>query len=145
MAVWVGDAEAGAKAHLEMTLNSLSWASINVNQTGHMVRKYELVHTPVLVLAGLGKLKSGACGFAQEEVCHGLPVNITRLLGRRYFLMEKARDASIVGKHGCLALYAAISQTHHVQQGFLNLALAISVARAACGNSWRGRIQACYL
>ena len=111
MAVWVGGAEAGAKAHLEMTLNALTWASINVNETGDMVRKYEIMHNPSFVLAGHGKSMFGACGFVQEKVCHGLPVSITRLLGRRYFLMEKARDASIVGKHNQQALKADVSQT----------------------------------
>jgi len=67
-AVWVGQEEDGAAFHLQMSFSASQWASVTLHKNG-----------PEAIWA------------------EGLPPSISKLLGRRYFLMEKAREASIVG------------------------------------------------
>jgi len=69
-AVWVGPppGSSGTATHLQLTFNQLRWAAIAVDGDG-----------------------------CPTDVSEGLPPTVSRILGKRYFLMEKAKEAAIVG------------------------------------------------
>lgn len=82
--VWVGATDAPALLQLQLTYNSCPWAVLD-----------PALLPPIAATAPPADLSATAtaCGALRE----GLPLDISRALRRRYFLVQKARDARIVG------------------------------------------------
>jgi diphthamide biosynthesis protein 2 len=69
--VWIGSLEAPALRHLQLTYSSADWLTVDPFSTTNL--QYSI------------------------KIEHGLPLEVSKLLKRRYFLVEKARNANIVG------------------------------------------------
>ena len=82
---WVGAPDAPALLQLQLTYSACPWAVLD----------------PALLPAAAGGSAEGEAAAAAAAECsaltEGLPLEISRALRRRYFLVEKARDANIVG------------------------------------------------
>jgi diphthamide biosynthesis protein 2 len=80
----VGATDAPALLQLQLTYNSCPWAVLD-----------PALLPPIAATAPPADLSATAtaCGALRE----GLPLDISRALRRRYFLVQKARDARIVG------------------------------------------------
>ncbi|KAL4857493.1 Glycosyltransferase family protein 64 protein C5 [Chlorella vulgaris] len=79
---WVGATDAPALLQLQLTYNSCPWAVLD-----------PALLPPIAATAADLSATATACGALRE----GLPLDISRALRRRYFLVQKARDARIVG------------------------------------------------
>jgi diphthamide biosynthesis protein 2 len=66
--VWIGSLDAPARTHLQLTYSTASWLTLDPFASSDSL-----------------KLETG------------LPIEVSRLLKRRYFLVEKARNANIIG------------------------------------------------
>ena len=76
--VWIGSLEAPALRHLQLSFSTSDWLTIDPfssinNDTNENKNQYSI------------------------KIEQGLPLEVSRLLKRRYFLVEKARNANIIG------------------------------------------------
>ena len=91
--VWVGAPDAPALVHLQLTYSTCRWAMLDAS----------LLPPPPAAPASDGPpaaadgTAAAAAAAVPAALSEGLPLDISRALRRRYFLVEKARDASIVG------------------------------------------------
>ena len=86
--VWVGAPDAPALLQLQLTYNTCRWAMLDPS-----LLPLAAVASPADGAASPGSGGGGSSAALRE----GLPLEISRALRRRYFLVEKAREASIVG------------------------------------------------
>ena len=76
----------------------------------------------------------GLCNVYHTEVClQGVPGTVGRVLRRRYFLVEKARNASIVG-----ILVGTLGVA-----GYLDVVDRVRELAKRCA-SWAGKTTTCY-
>lgn len=85
--VWVGAPDAPALLHLQLTYSASRWAMVDPSLLPPLPPEG----------AGGGEATPPAGDTAAAALREGLPLEISRALRRRYFLIEKARDASVVG------------------------------------------------
>jgi diphthamide biosynthesis protein 2 len=81
--VWIGCLDAPALRHLQLTYSTANWLTVDpfASPSDHSS-----------TLSSLEKNSSSSIKIEQ-----GLPLDVSKLLKRRYFLVEKARNANIVG------------------------------------------------
>ncbi len=70
--VWIGSLDAPALRHLQLSYSTASWLSID-------------------------PFSAPSNSDSSIKIEQGLPLEVSRLLKRRYFLVEKARNANIIG------------------------------------------------
>ncbi|KAL4422925.1 hypothetical protein ABPG75_009122 [Micractinium tetrahymenae] len=88
---WVGAPDAPALLHLQLTYSGCPWAVLDPAALPAAAAPGSAASD------GSGGGGGGAPGAAAAALSEGLPLEISRALRRRYFLVQKARDACIVG------------------------------------------------